>query len=40
MLSAAYLNDVRAGKYPGVEAMTDPLPLTIDDAGTLTTPWL
>ena len=40
MLSEAYLNDVRAGKYPGVEAMSDPSPLSFDKAGTLTTPWL
>ncbi|MBR3020054.1 MAG: DUF2088 domain-containing protein [Clostridia bacterium] len=40
MLSEAYLNDVRAGKYPGVEAMSDPSPLSFDEAGTLTTPWL
>ena len=40
MLSEAYLNGVRAGAYPGVEALSDPKPLTFDETGALTTPWL
>ena len=40
MLSEAYLNDVRAGQYPGVETLSEPQQLAFDEAGTLTTPWL
>lgn len=38
MLSEAYYEDVRAGKYPGVEALGRPEPLEFDGEGTLLTP--
>lgn len=40
MLSNAYYEDVLAGKYPGLTALDAPSPLTFDEEGTLTTPWL
>lgn len=40
MLSEAYYADVRAGKYPGLEALDAPEGMLFDDQGTLTTPWL
>lgn len=40
MLSAAYYQDVLAGKYPGLTALDAPQALTFDGDGALTTPWL
>ncbi len=40
MLSAAYYEDVKAGKYPGLTAMDEPAPLEFSDDDTLLTPWL
>ena len=40
MLSEAYLEDVRSGRYPGCEALDEPAPMAFDDEGTLITPWL
>ena len=40
MLSAAYYNDVQAGKYTGLTALDAPEAITFDQSGTLTTPWL
>jgi len=40
MLSAAYYDDVCAGKFPGLTAMDTPQEITFDSDGTLTTPWL
>lgn len=40
MLSAAYYQDVQAGKYPGLTALDAPQALTFDGDGALTTPWL
>ena len=40
MLSAAYYQDVLAGKYPGLAALDAPQALTFDGDGSLTTPWL
>ena len=40
MLSAAYYQDVLAGKYPGLAALDAPQALTFDGDGALTTPWL
>ena len=40
MLSAAYYDDVRGGKYSGLTALDAPEALTFDQEGTLTTPWL
>ena len=40
MLSAAYYQDVQAGKYPGLAALDAPQALTFDGDGALTTPWL
>ena len=40
MLSAAYYQDVRAGKYPGLAALDAPDALTFDGDGALATPWL
>ncbi|MCD8083503.1 MAG: nickel-dependent lactate racemase [Clostridiales bacterium] len=38
MLSESYYEDVKAGKYPGVEAMDEPLEMSFDEEGNLTTP--
>lgn len=38
MLSEAYYADVRAGKYPGLEALGQPEPLEFDGEGALLTP--
>lgn len=38
MLSEAYYEDVKNGKYPGVEALDEPEELEFDEAGNLTTP--
>ena len=38
MLSAAYYKDVRAGKYPGVEALDEPAPLEFDEKDNVVTP--
>lgn len=38
MLSEAYYADVRAGKYPGLEALGQPEPLAFDGEGALLTP--
>ena len=38
MLSAAYYEDVRAGKYPGVEALDEPAPLEFDEKDNVVTP--
>ncbi len=38
MLSEAYYDDVRAGKYPGVAALSEPVELEFDDGGSLLTP--
>lgn len=38
MLSEAYYEDVKNGKYPGVEALDEPAELEFDEAGNLTTP--
>ncbi len=40
MLSEAYYEAVKAGQYPGVEALDAPEALTFDESGTLTTAWL
>ena len=40
MLSEAYFEDVKAGRYPGLSALDAPEDLTFNDEGTLTTPWL
>lgn len=40
MLSEAYYEDVLAGKYPGLTALSAPAELQFDEAGELTTPWL
>ena len=40
MLSEAYYADVRAGKYPGLEALDAPEPLAFDSDDALITPWL
>lgn len=40
MLSAAYYQDVQAGKYPGLAALDAPEELTFDGKGALVTPWL
>ena len=40
MLSAAYYEDVKAGKYPGLTALDAPQDITFNEEGTLTTPWL
>ncbi len=40
MLSAAYYEDVLAGKYEGLTALDVPKPLVFDGEDTLTTPWL
>ncbi|MBR2822460.1 MAG: DUF2088 domain-containing protein [Clostridia bacterium] len=40
MLSAAYYEDVLAGKYAGLTALDAPAPLAFDQEDTLTTPWL
>lgn len=40
MLSAAYYQDVQAGKYAGLTALDAPQALTFDGDGALTTPWL
>lgn len=37
MLSEAYYEDVKAGKYPGVEALDEPAKLEFDDEGNLIT---
>jgi len=37
MLSEAYYEDVKAGRYPGVEALDEPQELAFDEAGNLTT---
>lgn len=38
MLSAAYYEDVKAGKYPGVEALDEPAPLEFDADDNVVTP--
>lgn len=38
MLSAAYYDDVKAGVYPGIEALDAPAPLEFDDNGNVVTP--
>ena len=38
MLSAAYYEDVKAGKYPGVEALDEPAPLEFDERDNVVTP--
>lgn len=38
MLSAAYYDDVKAGKWPGVTACSEPEALRFDDSGALLTP--
>lgn len=38
MLSASYYEDVKAGKYPGVEAVDEPAPLEFDENENLITP--
>ena len=40
MLSQAYYNDVQSGKYEGLTALDEPVPLSFDENGTLRTPWL
>ena len=40
MLSAAYYQDVQAGKYAGLTALDAPQALTFDGDGALTTSWL
>ena len=40
MLSEAYYQDVLAGKYPGLTALSAPQDTQFDKEGTLTTPWL
>ena len=37
MLSEAYYADVKAGKYPGVEALDQPAELEFDESGELLT---
>ncbi len=37
MLSEAYYEDVKAGKYPGVEALDEPMELEFDEKGNVTT---
>ena len=37
MLSEAYYEDVKAGKYPGVEALDEPEGLEFDESGNLIT---
>ena len=39
MLSAAYLADVRAGRWPGLEALEDPAPLAFNADGDLDKDW-
>lgn len=38
MLSEAYYEDVKSGKYPGIEALDEPRPLEFNQAGNLLTP--
>lgn len=38
MLSRAYYDDVVAGKWPGLTALSEPEPLRFDDSGALVTP--
>ena len=38
MLSAAYYEDVKVGKYPGLEALDAPAPLEFDSQGDVVTP--
>lgn len=38
MLSKAYYDDVKAGKYPGVEALDEPVPLEFDEEDNVVTP--
>lgn len=40
MLSEAYYEDVKAGKYPGLMALDAPEDMLFNDEGTLITPWL
>ena len=40
MLSKAYYEDVAAGKYPGLTALSEPNELEFDENGTLKTSWL
>ena len=40
MLSAAYYDEVLAGKYPGLTALDAPQDMTFNEECTLTTPWL
>ena len=40
MLSEAYYEDVKAGKYPGLTALDAPEDMLFNDEGTLTTQWL
>lgn len=39
MLSEAYYDEVKAGKYPGLTALDAPEDMRFDEKGTLTTPW-
>ena len=36
MLSESYYEDVKAGRYPGVEALDEPQELVFDEEGNLT----
>ena len=38
MLSESYYEDVKNGKYPGVEAVDEPQPLQFDEKGNVVTP--
>ena len=38
MLSAAYYEDVKAGKHPGLEALDAPAPLAFDAQDNVVTP--
>ena len=38
MLSESYYEDVKNGKYPGVEALDEPMTLEFDEKGNVTTP--
>ena len=38
MLSEAYYEDVKAGKYPGLEAVDEPAELEFDGDGNVVTP--
>lgn len=40
MLSEAYYEEVKAGKYPGLTCVDEPSELVFDEEGTLTTDWI